>query len=251
MRGPAPSGSARCGWCCPARRRCRPRLIEEFVDRDRRSPSTRATASPRRRRSSPARCAAQRRTRPARSAPPCPASRSGWSTTTGDAPEGDDPGEIQIRGANLFTGYWPDGDDGPDADGWWATGDVGFLDRDGDLFLVDRLKELVIVSGFNVYPSRSRTSSPRSRGRRGRRDRGRRRARPARPSWRTSWRPAATRTGVADGGAPRTARTRLARFKRPSRDRGRRRAAAAPSPARSRRAGCAAAERRRALGLLE
>ena len=67
-------------------------------------------------------------------------------------PSGDDPGEIQIRGANLFSGYWPDGADGPDADGWWSTGDVGFLDAAGDLFLVDRLKELVIVSGFNVYP---------------------------------------------------------------------------------------------------
>jgi long-chain acyl-CoA synthetase len=70
----------------------------------------------------------------------------------GHAPEGDDPGEICLRGANLFSGYWPDGSGGPDADGWWATGDVGFLDADGDLFLVDRLKELVIVSGFNVYP---------------------------------------------------------------------------------------------------
>ena len=70
----------------------------------------------------------------------------------GHEPEGDDPGEIWIRGANLFSGYWPDGEDGPDADGWWGTGDVGFLDESGDLFLVDRLKELVIVSGFNVYP---------------------------------------------------------------------------------------------------
>lgn len=67
--------------------------------------------------------------------------------------EADDPGEIQIRGANLFSGYWPDGADGPDADGWWSTGDVGFLDPAGDLYLVDRVKELVIVSGFNVYPS--------------------------------------------------------------------------------------------------
>ena len=66
---------------------------------------------------------------------------------------GEDPGEIQVRGDNLFSGYWPDGADGPDDDGWYGTGDVGFLDADGDLYLVDRLKELVIVSGFNVYPT--------------------------------------------------------------------------------------------------
>jgi len=67
--------------------------------------------------------------------------------------ESEDAGEIQIRGANLFSGYWPDQADGPDGDGWWSTGDVGFLDADGDLFLVDRVKEIVIVSGFNVYPT--------------------------------------------------------------------------------------------------
>jgi len=67
--------------------------------------------------------------------------------------DGEDPGEIQVRGDNLFSGYWPDGADGPDAQGWWSTGDVGFLDASGDLFLVDRVKELVIVSGFNVYPT--------------------------------------------------------------------------------------------------
>ena len=71
----------------------------------------------------------------------------------GHAPEGEDPGEIQIRGDNLFSGYWPDGAGGPDDEGWWATGDVGFLDASGDLFLVDRIKDLIIVSGFNVYPS--------------------------------------------------------------------------------------------------
>lgn len=63
-----------------------------------------------------------------------------------------DPGEIEIRGENLFDGYWPDASEGPRADGWWATGDVGLLDERGDLVLVDRLKDLVIVSGFNVYP---------------------------------------------------------------------------------------------------
>jgi long-chain acyl-CoA synthetase len=67
--------------------------------------------------------------------------------------EGEDPGQIQVRGDNLFSGYWPDVADGPDADGWYATGDVGFLDAEGDLFLVDRVKELIIVSGFNVYPT--------------------------------------------------------------------------------------------------
>jgi long-chain acyl-CoA synthetase len=65
---------------------------------------------------------------------------------------GTDPGEIVARGANLFSGYWPDGHDGPDADGWWATGDVAYADADGDLFLVDRLRELILVNGFNVYP---------------------------------------------------------------------------------------------------
>ena len=63
-----------------------------------------------------------------------------------------DPGEIVVRGANLFSGYWPDGADGPDADGWFATGDVAVLDDDGDLHLVDRRRELILVSGFNVYP---------------------------------------------------------------------------------------------------
>ena len=63
-----------------------------------------------------------------------------------------DPGEIVVRGANLFSGYWPDGSGGPDADGWWATGDVAIADADGDLTLVDRRRELVLVSGFNVYP---------------------------------------------------------------------------------------------------
>jgi long-chain acyl-CoA synthetase len=65
---------------------------------------------------------------------------------------GTDPGEIVVRGANLFSGYWPDGRGGPDPDGWWATGDVAYADLDGDLFLVDRIGELILVSGFNVYP---------------------------------------------------------------------------------------------------
>jgi long-chain acyl-CoA synthetase len=69
-----------------------------------------------------------------------------------NASPGTDPGEIWVRGDNLFSGYWPDGVGGPDPDGWWATGDIGYQDEDGDLYLVDRIDELILVSGFNVYP---------------------------------------------------------------------------------------------------
>jgi long-chain acyl-CoA synthetase len=70
----------------------------------------------------------------------------------GDDAEAGDPGEVVVRGANLFSGYWPDGVDGPDANGWFRTGDVAYADADGDLHLVDRVRELILVSGFNVYP---------------------------------------------------------------------------------------------------
>ena len=69
-----------------------------------------------------------------------------------DGTPGTDPGEVWVRGGNLFSGYWPDGRDGPDEEGWWPTADIGYADADGDLFLVDRLRELILVSGFNVYP---------------------------------------------------------------------------------------------------
>ncbi len=67
-----------------------------------------------------------------------------------------DPGEIWVRGANVFAGYWRD----PAAtarvltgDGWLRTGDVGVIGEEGDLFVVERSKDLVIVSGFNVFPA--------------------------------------------------------------------------------------------------
>ena len=80
----------------------------------------------------------------------------------GVAPDPDEPGwldesesetgRVAARGPNLFSGYWPDGAHGPDEDGWFRTGDVGYLDADGDLRLVDRANDLIIVNGFNVYP---------------------------------------------------------------------------------------------------
>jgi long-chain acyl-CoA synthetase len=61
-------------------------------------------------------------------------------------------GLVSLRGANLFSGYWPDGARGRDTNGWFRTGDVGYLDADGDLYLVDRANDLILVAGFTVYP---------------------------------------------------------------------------------------------------
>ena len=68
--------------------------------------------------------------------------------------EDGDPGEIAVRGPNVFRGYWHDDAATAEAvrDGWFRTGDVAYEDEDGYLFLVDRKKDLIIVSGFNVYP---------------------------------------------------------------------------------------------------
>ena len=70
-----------------------------------------------------------------------------------DVEEGD-PGEILVRGPNVFRGYWRQGEatDEAIADGWFRTGDVGYADSDGYIFLIDRVKDLILVSGFNVYP---------------------------------------------------------------------------------------------------
>lgn len=63
-----------------------------------------------------------------------------------------DPGELWVRGPNLFSGYWPDGRDAPDSEGWFATGDVALRDPDGDLFVVSTRHDVVVVDGFTVYP---------------------------------------------------------------------------------------------------
>jgi long-chain acyl-CoA synthetase len=63
-------------------------------------------------------------------------------------------GEICVRGPILMTGYWRAPTETADAmrDGWLHTGDVGRLDQDGYLYVVDRLKDLIIRGGINVYP---------------------------------------------------------------------------------------------------
>lgn len=76
----------------------------------------------------------------------------GVEVRIGDGGEQDEPGEIFVRGEGLFSGYWPDGSGGPPPDGWWATGDIGYL-SDGELFLLDRVRDLITVRGFPVYPT--------------------------------------------------------------------------------------------------
>ncbi len=68
-------------------------------------------------------------------------------------PAGED-GEVWVRGPQVMSGYWnrPDETAKVLVDGMLRTGDVGHLDADGFLFLVDRVKDMIITSGFKVYP---------------------------------------------------------------------------------------------------
>jgi long-chain acyl-CoA synthetase len=73
----------------------------------------------------------------------------------GNEVEEGDPGEIVVRGPNVFKGYWnrPEESEEAFSEGWLRTGDVAYRDEDGYLFIVDRTKDLIIVSGFNVFPA--------------------------------------------------------------------------------------------------
>jgi long-chain acyl-CoA synthetase len=72
-----------------------------------------------------------------------------------DVPLGQ-PGEICIKGPQVMAGYWQRPDETVkvlDANGWLATGDVGVMDDRGFVRIVDRKKDMILVSGFNVYPN--------------------------------------------------------------------------------------------------
>lgn len=74
---------------------------------------------------------------------------------TRDAPA-DEPGELAVKGPQIMRGYWnrPDADkDSFTSDGWLRTGDVATIDADGYIRIVDRLKDMIAVGGFKVYPS--------------------------------------------------------------------------------------------------
>jgi long-chain acyl-CoA synthetase len=66
------------------------------------------------------------------------------------------PGEIAIKGPQVMAGYWQRPDETAKvmtADGWFKTGDVGIMDEKGYFRIVDRKKDMILVSGFNVYPN--------------------------------------------------------------------------------------------------
>ncbi|ROS74853.1 long-chain acyl-CoA synthetase [Curtobacterium sp. PhB130] len=68
----------------------------------------------------------------------------------------DESGELQVRGPQVFSGYWGKAEATDEVftpDGWFRTGDIVAIDADGYVRIVDRLKELIITGGFNVSPS--------------------------------------------------------------------------------------------------
>ncbi|HEY4558743.1 MAG TPA: AMP-binding protein, partial [Enteractinococcus sp.] len=63
-------------------------------------------------------------------------------------------GEILLRGPGIVAGYWQNADETSNVflDGWLKTGDVGFVDEDSWLYIVDRTKNMIVASGYKVWP---------------------------------------------------------------------------------------------------
>ncbi|PSR14921.1 MAG: long-chain-fatty-acid--CoA ligase [Bacteroidetes bacterium] len=77
-----------------------------------------------------------------------------WDEETGLCPLGE-PGEIQVKGPQVMKGYYNRAEETASMirDGWLCTGDIGVMDKDGFFKIVDRMKDMILVSGFNVYPN--------------------------------------------------------------------------------------------------
>lgn len=77
------------------------------------------------------------------------------SMETGEPLGADQPGRIEVSGYNVMQGYYKDQDETAKVlteDGWLITGDIGYLDQDGNLYIVGRIKEMIIRSGENISP---------------------------------------------------------------------------------------------------
>ena len=63
-------------------------------------------------------------------------------------------GEIAVKGPQVMKGYWnrPEDTEQTFRDGWFLTGDLGYMDEKGYFYVVDRKKDMIIASGFNIYP---------------------------------------------------------------------------------------------------
>jgi len=74
-------------------------------------------------------------------------------TGTKDLPLGES-GEILLKGPQLTKGYYKKPEETAEAirDGWFYTGDIGYMDKEGYLFIVDRKKDMIIAGGYNIYP---------------------------------------------------------------------------------------------------
>ena len=104
-----------------------------------------------------------------------------WDDDGNALPPGkENVGEVVTRGLHVMKGYLNNPEATAEAftDGWFHTGDLGYFDEDGFLFIVGRIKELIIRGGYNVYPRRDRGRAARPSGGR----RGRRRRHPRRPA---------------------------------------------------------------------
>jgi acyl-CoA synthetase (AMP-forming)/AMP-acid ligase II len=86
---------------------------------------------------------------------PVPGVRFRIVDSEGNALPAAEPGEIHIRNAKAMLGYWqrPEEDAKVWQNGWMASGDVGYVDEEGYLYIVGRLKEMIISGGLNVYPA--------------------------------------------------------------------------------------------------
>jgi long-chain acyl-CoA synthetase len=74
----------------------------------------------------------------------------------GNLVTGDNPGELCVKGPQVMVGYWQRDDETAkviDNEGWLHTGDIARMDEKGFFYIVDRKKDMILVSGFNVFPN--------------------------------------------------------------------------------------------------